>query len=99
MAYARINKGKVTLNKLGLEVNEGSYFVASKLEDLKNLKYDNVTCPVGSVCLVLGYQESNNTFGDSDNVNEGGGKGASSAYFMSPEKIWVRFDGVTNIVS
>lgn len=98
MAYARINNGKVFLNKLGLEINEGSYYIADSIEDIKKIQYNDITCPVGSVCLVLGYQEGNNTFEDTNFVNEGGGPGASTIYFMGSNKHWTKFTGVANII-
>ena len=98
MAYARINNGKTFLNKIGGQINEGSFFLADTIEDLLKIEYNDIKCPVGSIALVLGYKEGNNYNGHPE-INLGGGEAASDTFIMNPSKHWVRVTGSANIMA
>lgn len=98
MAYSRINNGKTFLNKIGGQINEGSFFLADTIEDLLNIEYNDVKCPVGSIALVLGYVEGKN-YNDHPEINLGGGPFASDTFIMSTKKKWVKFTGSANIMA
>ena len=98
MAYARINNGKTFLNKIGGQINEGSFFLVETIEDLLKIDYNDVKCPVGSIALVVGYKEGN-IYNGHPEINLGGGEGASETFIMCPNKHWTKFTGSANIMA
>lgn len=98
MAYARINNGKTFLNKIGGQINEGSFFLVETIEDLLKIDYNEVKCPVGSIALVVGYKEGNDYNGHPE-INLGGGEGASETFIMCPNRHWTKFTGSANIMA
>ena len=98
MAYARINNGQTFLNRLGNSVTEGSFYLVDQIDDLLDLKYNEKTCPVGSIALVLGYKEGNDYEGHPE-INLGGAEHASETFILSKGGKWVKFTGAANIMA